>query len=147
MKKEGDFMLKALIADDDTEIRNSISAIIKSSSFQISEASTVRDVLRLCTINKFDLIFLDHHLMDGDGWAIARTIFLEPEEYGNPVIVAMTGSVSPYELDRQRGNFSMFILKPFSSSDIDAVLRQVSGNCSPTRFEINKSRSFQMSLE
>ena len=148
MKKEGDFMLKALIADDDTEIRNSISVIIRrSSSFQISESSTVRDVLRLCTINKFDLIFLDHHLMDGDGWAITRTISLEPEKYGKPIIVAMTGSVSPYELDKQRGNFSTFILKPFSASDIDAVLRQVSENCSPANFKINKSRSFQMSLQ
>ncbi|HCE46737.1 MAG TPA: hypothetical protein DET40_24585 [Lentisphaeria bacterium] len=141
-------MLKALIADDDTEIRNSISAVIRNNdSFQTSEASTVRDALRLCAINKFDLIFLDHHLMDGDGWAISRTISLEPEKYGKPVIVAMTGSVSPYELEKQRGNFTMFIQKPFSTSDIDAVLRKVSGNCSPVNWEINKSRSLQISLQ
>ncbi len=141
-------MLKALIADDDTEIRNFISVIIRrSNSFQISESSTVRDVLRLCTINKFDLMFLDHHLMDGDGWSITRTISLEPEKYGKPLIVAMTGSVSPYELDKQRGNFSTFILKPFRASDIDAVLRQESENYSPANLEINKKRSFQMSLQ
>lgn len=119
-------MLKALIADDDTEIRMHIvyALALFNKGVQTYEAATARDALRLCAINNFDLIFLDHHLMDGDGWEIARTISLNTEKYGKPEIIAMTGSISPYELAKQQGRFSRLILKPLSVSDIDAILRR-----------------------
>ena len=120
---KGEFMFKVLIVDDNPNIRNLMSLLIrKNPDFQVSEAESVRDALSICSENKFNLIFLDHNVADGVGWIISDIIALDPERYGNPIIVAMSGSVLPRDAGKQHHNFSQFLQKPFHISDINAVL-------------------------
>ena len=119
-------MLKVLIVDDDPNIRKLISLLVKRNpNSQVSEAESVKDALSLCNENKYDLIFLDHNVVDGVGWIISNIITLDPERYGNPIVVAMSGSVLPNEAAKYHGNFSRFLQKPFHMADIDAILKKL----------------------
>ena len=120
-------MLKILIVDDDPEIRGLISKLIKmKGAFEIAEASSVKEADSLCTRIKFDLIFLDHNVADGNAWVLAEMIFLNPDKYGKPKIIAMSGSVLPENANRSHKNFSQFIAKPFNISSIYTIIEQVS---------------------
>ena len=119
-------MLKVLIVDDDPDVRKIISALVKRHpAFEVSEAGSIEDALKLCAANKFTLLFLDHNVGKGNGWFISDIITMNPKKYGSPVVVAMSGSVLPDEAVKYHGNFSQFLPKPFRASDIYDVMKKL----------------------
>jgi len=121
-------MKKILIVDDSFAIRMLLTTIInRKGGFDIAEASTVREARSLCAANRYDLIFLDHMLSDGIGWEIAKMISLDPEKYGNPRIIAMSGSISQEKAEKSGIHYSQFMPKPFDVSEIDGIIDKISG--------------------
>ncbi len=116
-------MRKVLVVDDDPGVRTLLSAIIRrKGGFHVTETASLAEALSLCAENKFDLIFLDHHLQDGIGWEIAEMISLEPQKYGNPMIITMSGSV-PQGIAAKLGiHYSQFMPKPFDIAKINHIL-------------------------
>lgn len=122
----GGLMSNVLIVDDDSGVRTLISAIIRhKDGFNVSEASSVAEAEVSCTANKYDLVFLDHHLHDGIGWDIAKMISLDTQKYGNPRIIAMSGSVITNNNDDSRKYYSQFISKPFNISELNSIIEGV----------------------
>jgi len=117
-------MKKILIVDDEPVIRLMLTTIIRrKGGFEMDEASSVKDAVSLCSANRYDLIFLDHDLRGGGvGWDIAEMISLDPRKYGNPRIIAMSGSILPGEEKKGRRCYSQFMPKPFEVSKINAIL-------------------------
>ncbi|HBC86487.1 MAG TPA: hypothetical protein DCZ94_05990 [Lentisphaeria bacterium] len=119
-------MRKVLVADDDPGVRTLISAIIRrKGEFLITETSSLAEASYLCTENKFDLIFLDHNLNDGIGWEVAEMISLDPRKYGNPMIVAMSGSVPQERATKCGVHYSQFMPKPFDVAQIKGILEKL----------------------
>ncbi|HCE46696.1 MAG TPA: hypothetical protein DET40_24375 [Lentisphaeria bacterium] len=77
----------------------------------MTETPSLAEAASLCAENRFDLIFLDHNLGDGIGWEIAEMIFLDPQKYGNPRIVAMSGSVPKEKAEKSGIHYSQFLPK------------------------------------
>ncbi|HCE46113.1 MAG TPA: hypothetical protein DET40_21425 [Lentisphaeria bacterium] len=109
-------MKKILILDDEKSLRFILRNIIeRTGKYEIFESESLQEAVTLCKENKFDAIFLDHNVSDGVGWQIAEEIRRNPEPYGSPKIVGMSGSV-PYNTDRKL--FDFFMEKPFSACEI-----------------------------
>ncbi|MFZ2655583.1 MAG: response regulator [Victivallales bacterium] len=116
-------MSNVLIVDDDSGVRTLISTIIRhKGGFNVTEAASVAEAEAFCTANKYDLVFLDHHLHDGIGWDIAKMISLDPQKYGNPRIIAMSGSVIINNNDDSRKYYSQFMSKPFDLSELNSII-------------------------
>lgn len=107
---------KVLILDDESAIRFVLHKLIERvGPCEIYEAATLKEAFSLCETHIFDLVFLDHHIPDGVGWEVAGKIRKDPEKYGNPDIVGMSGSIV-YDPDSKF--FETFIEKPFSMKEL-----------------------------
>lgn len=107
---------KILILDDEEAIRFVLHKLIERvGPCEIYEAATLKEAITLCETHKFDLLFLDHHIPDGIGWDIAGKIRENPEKYGNPKIVGMSGSIV---YDPESKIFDTYIEKPFSVKEL-----------------------------
>ncbi len=107
---------KALILDDESAIRFVLHKLIERvGPCEIYEAATLKEAFSLCEIHVFDLIFLDHHIPDGVGWEVADKIRKNPEKYGKPNIIGMSGSIV---YDPESKFFETYIEKPFSIKDL-----------------------------
>ena len=89
------------------------------------EASSLAEASSHCAENRFDLVFLDHKLSDGIGWEIAEMISLNPQKYGNPKIVVMSGSVPQEKAVKSGIHYSQFMPKPFSLAQIDGIIEKL----------------------
>ncbi|GEM_PF-1504072 len=124
-------MKKILIVDDAEGIRLLLVNIIsKWDCFDVAQASTVKAATTLCSVNKYELIFLDHRLRDGLGWELAELISMDPARFGKPRIIAMSGSIFPGTDDKGKKFYSEFLRKPFEISTIGRILEEVSGQSS-----------------
>ena len=119
-------MRKVLVVDDDPGVRTLLSAIIiRKGGFHVTETSSLAEASSLCAENQFDLIFLDHHLQDGIGWEIAEMISREPQKYGNPMIITMSGSVPQGKAAKLGSHNSQFMPKPFDVAKINHILEKL----------------------
>ncbi|MFZ2653449.1 MAG: response regulator [Victivallales bacterium] len=119
-------MLKVLIVEDNPMVVTLFRVLVRKTDMnaETSEVHSVEKALVLLAGIKYDLIFLDHELPDGDGWEIAEMTSLEPEKFGKPKIIAMSGSASSADVDTRKKNFSRFIGKPFSIEEILPLIRE-----------------------
>jgi CheY-like chemotaxis protein len=107
---------KILILDDESAIRFVLHKLIeRAGPCEIYEAATLKEASSLCEEHKFDLVFLDHHIPDGIGWEIADKIRENPEKYGTPKIVGMSGSIV---YNSESNFFDTYIEKPFSIKEL-----------------------------
>ncbi|HCE46743.1 MAG TPA: hypothetical protein DET40_24615 [Lentisphaeria bacterium] len=119
-------MRKVLVVDDDSGVRSVLSAIImRKGGFHVAEASSLAEATAMCLDNRYDLVFLDHMLRDGIGWEIAELISLNPQKFGNPMIIAMSGSVPQEKAMKSGLHYSEFMPKPFAVAQIEGILEKL----------------------
>ena len=71
--------LRVLNVDDVEEHRYSVSRLFTHAGFEVSEAANGTDALRMALESKPDLILLDIHLPDRDGYDVCATLRNNPE--------------------------------------------------------------------
>ena len=118
---------KLLVVEDSSMIRNLFMDIFSEDRFAILTASSGAKALELAHAELPQLIFLDLHLPDTDGWQVAKSLRSNAATAAIPLIV-MTGQLlkteeySPY--------FDEFLQKPFQlkqlRSMVDSWLRTLS---------------------
>jgi DNA-binding response OmpR family regulator len=81
-----------LIIDDDRLTRWSVSKVLERSGYRVREAVALKDGALALEEEPPDLVLLDIHLPDGDGFALLKTI--RTSYPGLPVIM-MTAHASP----------------------------------------------------
>ncbi len=63
-----------LLVEDHADLRELYGTAMRESSFLVYEVVTVREALVLADRLRPDLVLLDRHLPDGDGWDVARAL-------------------------------------------------------------------------
>jgi two-component system, response regulator RegA len=58
---------RALLVDDDDGNRATLSALLESEAFDVTQASSLAEARKSLTAAAFDLVLLDQHLSDGVG--------------------------------------------------------------------------------
>jgi DNA-binding NtrC family response regulator len=113
---------KILIVEDDLVIRNLLQSIFMRHKLPVSLADNLAQAQAHLAREPFDLMMLDLRLPDGDGLKFLEQVSTLPER---PLVVMVTGfgTVESAVSCMRAGAFD-YVLKPFSPSQIDVILRK-----------------------
>jgi DNA-binding NtrC family response regulator len=113
---------KVLIIEDDSVVRSLLNEIFLRRKCSVSTAKKLVEAEALIAKDSFDLILLDIRLPDGDGEKFLDQLALLPER---PLVIVMTGygTIESAVACMRAGAFD-YVMKPFSPSQIDVILRK-----------------------
>src|SRR5258706_3301066 len=77
---------RVLVVDDTDDSRQLASFILERAGFAVTEAATGAEVLRLAGTTTVDVIVLDVHLPDIDGFEVCQRLKAEPAARSIPVL-------------------------------------------------------------
>ena len=113
---------KILIVEDEPVVRNLLLSILARHKFGVSCAVNLAEAEAAVQREAFDLVMLDIRLPDGDGQKFLEKMMALPER---PLVVMITGhgTIESAVACMRAGAFD-YLLKPFSPSEIDVLLRK-----------------------
>lgn len=128
-KQESMFLVpgyKVLVVDDNKVNLKVASKIFLEYQFEVDEATSGRDAIRLVKERQYDMILMDHMMPGMDGVETTKIIREECGENGRrPVIIALTANAISGSREMFLSNgFQDFIPKPISKVELHAVLSQ-----------------------
>ncbi|MCL4529326.1 MAG: response regulator transcription factor [Chloroflexi bacterium] len=114
-----DFPLRVLVVDDERPIRRFLSASL-GEHFNISEAESGNDALRVAAVDRPDLVILDLGLPDMDGTDVTRRL---REWTDVPVIIISVRDRDEDKIAALDAGADDYLTKPFSAGELMARIR------------------------
>ena len=109
-----DQLLKVLVVDDDPLIVTLLAAILAREGFEVLEATSGEQGLRLARTGSPDVVLLDIMMPEMSGFEVYRRLRVQPETKGIPVIF-LTASMKPENMSRSMElGAGGYVTKPFS---------------------------------
>lgn len=119
-------MKSILIVEDSTTTRSLIRAVIEElGDFNIVEAPTGFDALKLLPAQDFDLVVTDINMPDINGLELINFV-RSNQRYSNIPLIIVTTERS--EEDKKRGmalGATAYVTKPFKAQELQDVVRKV----------------------
>lgn len=112
--------ISILIVEDDTQIRNFITYILKEEGFNCFSSSTAQNAMSILVTNKIDLILLDLGLPDYDGTEVIKKVRSWSEV---PIIVVSARDQDKEKADALDLGADDYLTKPFSATELTARIR------------------------
>jgi len=117
---------KVLVVDDEPDLLNINSTILRSAGYEVLEASTGNDCLRIATEEHPDLILLDVNLPDISGIDVCRQIKADPELIGTYVIlISGMKASSENQVEGLEEGADGYIVRPISKRELLARVHAV----------------------
>lgn len=113
-------VVRILVVDDERAIRRYLRAMLRSQGYEVLEAGSAAEALRVITADHPDLVILDLGLPDQDGTEVTRQV----REW-SPVPILIL-SVREHEREKVKAldaGADDYLTKPFSSGELLARLR------------------------
>jgi DNA-binding NtrC family response regulator len=113
---------KILIVEDEMVVRNLLQSIFQRHKLPVTCANNLAEAAAVLQREQFDLMMLDIRLPDGDGQKFLEQVAAMPER---PLIVMITGyGTIESAVGCMRAGAFDYVLKPFSPSQIDVILKK-----------------------
>ena len=113
---------KILIVEDELVVRNLLQSIFQRHKLPVTCANNLAEAAAVLQREQFDLMMLDIRLPDGDGQKFLEQVAAMPER---PLVVMVTGyGTIESAVGCMRAGAFDYVLKPFSPSQIDVILRK-----------------------
>ncbi len=113
---------RILILDDEMIIRKALEEQLRRKRFSVCSVSTLKEAEEHLIKDDFDLVFLDVHLPDGNGTDLLERISSMPNR---PLVAMITGyGTVESAVNCMRAGAFDYIIKPFSSSQIDVLIKK-----------------------
>jgi two-component system, NtrC family, response regulator AtoC len=109
---------RVLIADDDAAIRGTLVELLRGEGYDILEAKSGTEVLRIVPVEEPDLLLIDLRMPDQDGIQILKRLSAQDISVGNVILMTAYGTSSTTIEAMHLGAYD-YITKPF---DVDRVL-------------------------
>lgn len=112
-----------LVVDDDAELRDLMSNLLRGERYLVDVAATLDQARRLLSRRRFDVVVLDLNLPDGDGVNLCRD--LRADGYRGAIIMV---SARDATVDRILGlefGGDDYLVKPFEARELLARVRSV----------------------
>ncbi|MBL7157218.1 MAG: response regulator [Candidatus Omnitrophica bacterium] len=119
-------MIKVLLVDDDPEMRTCVGGFLKSRGFQVSDAKTGEEAIKLVKEESPDSVLLDIHLSQGiSGIDVLKQI----KEINQNIKVLMVTGFIDHEKEAECMNLGAngYIMKPINFPELDNTLRNSIG--------------------
>jgi DNA-binding response OmpR family regulator len=111
-----------LIIDDEPQLRRSLSLILKSCNYLVTCAENAHEGLRLLQEDRYDLLFLDVKLPDGNGLSLLPTILQRHPSM--PVIILTAHGEEAAASEALQLGARAYLLKPIDPEDILARVEE-----------------------
>jgi len=113
--------MRILFAEDDRQLRTSITRGLREASYAVDQATTGQQALALATSTEYDAIILDILLPGKSGIVVCRTI----REKGNQVPILMLTALDAIEqrIEGLDAGADDYLTKPFDFGELLARLR------------------------
>jgi DNA-binding NtrC family response regulator len=113
---------KILIVEDELVVRNLLQSIFQRHKLPVTCANSIAEATAQLQKEQFDLMMLDIRLPDGDGQKFLEQVAAMPER---PLVVMVTGyGTIESAVGCMRAGAFDYVLKPFSPSQIDVILKK-----------------------
>ena len=103
-----------LVVDDDEHLREILTAMLRFSGYEISEAATGTEAVNKAISEKPDLILLDIELPDIKGPEVARAIRNNPTTAHIPIIACSAFFGWEYQKEALEAGMDDYLVKPIS---------------------------------
>ncbi len=111
--------LKFLIVDDNATNLKLATIILQKAGMEVTATHSGREAIQLAQQQQFDIVFMDLHMPDLDGYACATQIRELGEKIHQPVIVALTANAMPHEISKARQcGMDDVLIKPISEQQV-----------------------------
>ena len=115
---------RILVVEDHEDNRRILRDLLTSVGFQLIEAETGPDGVRMAKLHQPDLILMDLQLPGIDGYEAARQIKAEPHLSSVPIIAVTSFALSGDEERAFAAGCSAYISKPYSPRQLLARIRE-----------------------
>ena len=120
---------RVLLVDDHEINLRAISLMLAPFGLNLETSRSAAEALGRLAAEPFDVVLMDVHMPQMDGWAAARAIRSRPGPNRHAPIIAVTGSVSEDDIDRCRAaGMNDWVAKPVEAAQLLRALdRQLAG--------------------
>ena len=117
--------LRVLVVDDDHDCRLMLSAVMARAGFSVDAVADGEMALSLMRTQPPDLVLLDAHLPQADGWEVCRTIKETPETTHTPVVMLTAFSDGDERSRSLDAGADEFVAKPFRADSLLELVEQL----------------------
>jgi DNA-binding NtrC family response regulator len=135
--------LQALVIDDDHQVREFVSTVLREDGWNVSEAETAEHAYEMLNDRRWSLVFCDVILGGEDGFAVLRRF---TEEQPDAQVVLMTGHGSAVgALDAAAFGAYDYLLKPFGIPEVQTLANAVRERSITRRAHASRNKSEESS--
>jgi two-component system, OmpR family, KDP operon response regulator KdpE len=109
-----------LIIDDEAQIRKLLSITLESNEYEVLEAATAMEGIRLVSTKTPDLVLLDLGLPDKSGYEVLKHL---REWYSNPIIIISVQNSESDIINALDDGANDYLVKPFRTGELLARIR------------------------
>ena len=109
---------RILIVDDDLEILDLTSAVLRDGGYEVRTAANGREALAAARRDGADLILLDINMPGLDGWETLRLLRLDAATGGIPVAMFSIRYDLREKMEALKRSADDYIVKPFSYDEL-----------------------------
>ena len=119
---------RIMSVDDSASIRQMVAFTLKGAGYEVVEACDGRDALaRLNGNHQVHMVITDLNMPNLDGIGLIRELRAKPECKFIPIIMLTTESQDSKKQEGKSAGATGWIVKPFKSEQLLAVVRRVLG--------------------
>jgi DNA-binding response OmpR family regulator len=114
---------KVLVVDDEELVRASLKNHLAHCGYDVREAVDGLQAVEEMATDHFDLVICDGMMPNKTGWDVLRKIKSDPKTTNIPVILIVAKKVEPDIFNDYELGADYYMSKPFTRSQILAVIR------------------------
>jgi two-component system cell cycle response regulator DivK len=115
---------RILIVEDQDDNRRILRDLLTSVGFELIEATTGAEGVRLAQSHRPDLILMDIQMPELDGYEATRLLKRQPDLRAIPIIVVTSYALSGDDAKAKAVGADDYVTKPFSPRQLLAKIRQ-----------------------
>jgi DNA-binding response OmpR family regulator len=115
---------KILIVDDQYAAARLLVALLKLDGYEAQHVTNWRNLVSEIEVNRPDLVILDVHLPDIDGFELLEQVRNHPNSGVSSVPVLLISALD-YGYKTARSGASGFLLKPFNHRDLVEAIHRI----------------------
>jgi PAS domain S-box-containing protein len=116
---------RVLVVDDDPTSRKVATELLEKSGCQCDTVSSGQAALEALDRKRYDVVFMDCHMPEVDGYETTRRIRAEHDPQESMVIVAMTGDAFKEDRDRcLAAGMNDHVAKPVRMADVERIIER-----------------------
>ena len=118
---------RVLIVDDSPSIRQQLRVCLRGAGYQVDEAVSGEEGLQVAERSPFDLIITDVNMGALDGLGMIERVRRVPGHVQTPIFVLTTESNRQVVSRGREVGATAWIVKPFQSAQLLAVVKKILG--------------------